>query len=464
MTNQFELLGNMMNNLKSLTSLDGRYQNAVEELQDIFSEYALIKSRVHVEIQWFKFLALELKLFSVSNDHLAQIEKIAEDLTLEDAAEIKTIEKTTNHDVKSVEYFLKKKFVLLGLGELQEWIHFSCTSADINNTSYALMLKKGKECLLTHWNGILEKCEDLAKLHKTVPMMSRTHGQPATPTTVGKEYVNFCWRIKREIQILSDLQVEAKMNGATGSFNAHHFAFPDVDWISASQKYLTDYLQVSPLLLTTQINPNNYISELLHCLIRLSSILIDLDRDMWGYISLGYFKQKLKAGEVGSSTMPHKVNPIDFENSEGNLGMGIALMQHLSTKLLNSRFQRDLTDSTVMRNLGAVFGYVLLGIKSAQKGLGKIDINEQIIADDLDNNWELLAEPIQTVMRVYGEENPYEKLKELTRGVKISQDKLAFFVDSLDKVPEDVKKRMKDLTPASYIGVATQLVDQYFRE
>ncbi len=454
----------IMNNLKSLTSLDGRYQKAVAELQDIFSEYGLMRSRVHVEVQWFKFLALELKLFDVSDEHLAQVEKIAKDFNVEDAQAIKDIEKTTNHDVKAVEYFLKEKFVDLGLSNLQEWIHFACTSADINNTSYALMLKKGKACLLEYFKSILTKCEELAKHHKTVPMMSRTHGQPATPTTVGKEFINFAWRIKREIQILSDLQVEAKMNGATGSFNAHHFVFPEIDWIEASQKYLTEYLEVKPLLLTIQINPNNYVSELLHCLIRLSSILIDLDRDMWGYISLGYFKQKLKAGEVGSSTMPHKVNPIDFENSEGNLGLAISLMQHLSTKLLNSRFQRDLTDSTVMRNLGAVFGYVLLGIKSAQKGLGKIDINEKAIADDLNNNWELLAEPIQTAMRVYGEENPYEKLKELTRGTKISQEELIAFVDGLSKVPEDVKKRMRDLTPASYIGVAVQLVDQYWKE
>jgi len=452
-----------MNNLRSLTALDGRYQKSIEVLQDIFSEYSLMKSRVFVEIQWLKFLAFELELFNISKEHLEQIESIGENFNMEHAQAIKVIEKTTNHDVKAVEYFLKKQFVSLGREELQEWIHFSCTSADINNTSYALMLKEGQKCLFGYFKSLLKKLEDLAKAYKTVPMMSRTHGQPATPTTVGKEYINFAWRMKREIQIFSNIQIEAKMNGATGNFNAHHFAFPDIDWIAASEKFLTDYLGVVPLLYTVQTNPNNYISELLHSLIRLSSILIDLDRDMWGYISLGYFKQKLKKGEVGSSTMPHKVNPIDFENSEGNLGMAIALMQHLSTKLLNTRFQRDLTDSTVMRNLGTVFGYTLLGIKSSQKGLEKIDMNEKILADDLNNHWELLAEPIQTVMRVYGEENPYEKLKELTRGVKISQDELAIFIDRLSKVPDDVKKRMKKLTPESYIGVAIRLVDQYFR-
>lgn len=452
-----------MDTLKALTSLDGRYEKATQELQDIFSEYALIKKRVYVEVQWFKFLSAELKFFTLTQDQIKAIDGIYDAFTVEDAAEVKSIEWTTNHDVKAVEYFLKNKFSSLGLGELQEWIHFSCTSADINNTSYALMLKDGKGCLTQYFQEILSTCETLAKQYKGISMMSRTHGQPATPTTVGKEFVNFSWRIKREIQTLSALKVEAKMNGATGNFNAHYFAYPDVDWVQMSEKFLSEYLEVTPLLFTIQINPNNYIAELLHVLIRLSSILIDLDRDLWGYISLGYFKQKLKKGEVGSSTMPHKVNPIDFENSEGNFGMAIALMEHLSTKLLNSRFQRDLTDSTVMRNLGAVFGYILLGIKSAGKGLGKIEINEQKISDDLDQNWELLAEPIQTVMRVYGEENPYEKLKELTRGAKITQQELSVFIDGLESVPEDMKERMKSLTPAGYVGLAKELVDKYFK-
>lgn len=451
-----------MNSLTALTSLDGRYQKATQELQDIFSEYALIKKRVYVEIQWFKFLAAELRLFSLTADQMDDIDRIFEKFTVQDAAEIKDIERTTNHDVKAVEYFLKRKFVSLGLDQWQEWIHFSCTSADINNTAYALMLKEGKGCLAHYFQELLSTCEELGKQYKSIPMMSRTHGQPATPTTVGKEFINFSWRINRELQKLNSFEVEAKINGATGNFNAHHFAYPDIDWAQASEQFLSTSLEVTPVLLTTQINPNNYIAELLHICIRLSSILIDLDRDVWGYISLGYFKQKLKKGEVGSSTMPHKVNPIDFENSEGNLGMAIALMEHLSTKLLKSRFQRDLTDSTVMRNMGAAFGYVLLGLKSSQKGLGKIEIDEQRITDDLNKNWELLAEPFQTMMRVYGEENPYEKLKELTRGAKISQAELSDFVDGLKAVPEDVKERMKSLTPTSYVGMAAKLVDLYF--
>ncbi len=453
-----------MDELKALGPLDGRYQKSVEELKDIFSEYGLIRSRVFVEIQWFRFLALELKLVKVSDDDLLRIEHILKDFDVQDAGEIKDIERTTNHDVKAVEYFIKGKLEELGLKALGEWVHFSCTSADINNTSYALMLKKGRARILEAFEGVLGKCEDLAKLYKAVPMMARTHGQPATPTTVGKEFVNFAWRIGREIQILKDIRIEAKMNGATGNFNAHQCSFPEVNWMEASQKYLSQYLEVSPLLFTTQINPNNYIAQLLHSFIRLSSILIDLDRDMWGYISLGYFKQKLKEGEVGSSTMPHKVNPIDFENSEGNFGIAISLMQHLSTKLLNSRFQRDLTDSTVMRNLGSVFGYVLLGIKSAQKGLSKLDINEEAIVGDLNSNWELLAEPIQTIMRVHGEENPYEKLKSLTRGAKISKTELAVFIEGLENVPHKVKENMKTLSPSNYIGLAPQLVDQYFLE
>ncbi|MCA9406547.1 MAG: adenylosuccinate lyase, partial [Candidatus Omnitrophica bacterium] len=431
--------------LEALTPLDGRYHKATKELGDIFSEYGLIKSRVYVEIQWFKFLADELKLFQLSTEDWSKVEAIYTGFTPTDGEEVKNIEATTNHDVKAVEYFLKRQLVSAGLGAFQEWVHFSCTSADINNTSYSLMIRRGRECLLAHFKDVLTRCEELAKLYKTIPMMSRTHGQPATPTTVGKEFINFAWRIRREINVLKALPIEAKLNGATGSFNAHHFTFPTISWPEASRKFLEDYLKVSPLMFTTQINPNHYISEIFHCLIRLSSTLIDLDRDMWGYISLGYFKQKLREGEVGSSTMPHKVNPIDFENSEGNLGIAISLLQHLSTKLLNSRFQRDLTDSTVMRNIGVVFGYILLSLKSTLKGLDKIELNAERTLKDLNDNWELLAEPVQTVMRVYGEENPYEKLKALTRGVKISQKELAEFTDQLTRVPDEVKEKMKAL-------------------
>lgn len=451
-----------MNHLSALTSLDGRYQSATEELQNIFSEVSLIKSRIFVEIQWFKFLSTQLELFELSEKDILNIDQIYENFSVNDAVSVKNIEKTTNHDVKAVEYFLKEKVETIGLTDFSQWIHFSCTSADINNISYALMLKEGRIVLLKHFQAVLDRIEGLAKDYKSIPMMSRTHGQPATPTTVGKEFINFAWRIKKEMESILAVDVECKLNGATGSFNAHYFALPGIDWVKASSQFVTESLKLKPLLWTTQINPNNYIAQLLHALVRLSSIMIDLDRDVWGYISLGYFKQKLKEGEVGSSTMPHKVNPIDFENSEGNLGLGISLANHMATKLLNSRFQRDLTDSTVMRNLGSVFGYVLLALKSTQKGLSKIEINEKAIADDLNNNWTLLAEPIQTVMRVHGEENPYEKLKMLTRGAQITQDELSAFVDSLTKVPADVKARMKNLTPTTYVGLASELVDLYF--
>lgn len=453
-----------MEQLTALTPLDGRYKKSTEELRNIFSEFGLIKMRVFVELQWFKFLNLELKLFTLPQGKLDQIEEINAGYNLEDARRIKDIEEKTNHDVKAVEYFIKERFKEIGLEGYVEWVHFSCTSEDINNASYALMLKDGRQCILKYTKELLDVLENKANNYKSIPMMGRTHGQPATPTTVGKEFVNFAWRVKREMNHIQLCDIQAKLNGATGNFNAHLAAFPEIDWHKASHKFLEEYLKVIPLSFTTQINPYSYIAELMHCLIRLASILIDLDRDMWGYISLGYFKQKLKDGEIGSSTMPHKVNPIDFENSEGNLGLAIALMEHLSVKLLNSRFQRDLTDSTVMRNLGPVFGYVVLGLKSAIKGLGKIEVNEQCLADDLNNNWELLAEPVQTVMRTFGEHNPYEKLKALTRGKKITAQILSEFIDSLENVPEDVRKRIKALTPSNYIGMADKLVDAYFKE
>jgi adenylosuccinate lyase len=309
---------------------------------------------------------------------------------------------------------------------------------------------------------VIEKIESYAKEYKSVPMMSRTHGQPATPTTVGKELVNFAWRLRIELTNLKLLYVHAKMNGASGNFNAHHFVFPETNWIDASEKFISQYLGLTPILYTTQINPNNYLSEMLHNLVRIASTIIDLDRDMWGYISLGYFKQKTIAGEVGSSTMPHKVNPIDFENSEGNMGMAIPMMEHLAVKLLNSRFQRDLTDSTVLRNLGAVWGYCLIGLNSTIKGLDKIAINKEVLENDLKANPELLAEAIQTAMRVFNEDNPYEKLKSLTRGQRISADDISQFVDDLEKVPQELKQRMKQLTVDRYTGLAEKLVDHYF--
>jgi adenylosuccinate lyase len=453
-----------MNDIKALTVLDGRYKRVTKDLNDIFSEYGLIKYRTVVEINWLIFILKELKFANAGKEDFAKIESVLTDFNEQSALRVKEIESETNHDVKAVEYYIKEELERKGLGGIKEWVHFACTSDDINNTAYALMLKEGKEYISGNLAELLKKLEELAILNKKIPMMSRTHGQPASPTTVGKEFINFAHRIRVENDNLNQVVIEGKMNGATGNYNAHYFAFPDIDWIKASRNFIKDYLKIEPLTLTTQINPNNYISKMLHTLIRSASIMIDLDRDMWGYISHGYFKQITKKGEVGSSTMPHKVNPIDFENSEGNLGLAISMMEHVSVKLLNSRFQRDLTDSTVLRNMGTLFGYFLIGIKSTMRGLGKIKTNKDMLLEDLQKNPELLAEPIQTVMRVYEEENPYEKLKELTRGVKITQEVLENFIDSLEKVPSEVKDRMKALTPETYIGLAEQLVDEYFKE
>ncbi|MDA3895337.1 MAG: adenylosuccinate lyase [Desulfobacteraceae bacterium] len=451
-----------MDSIKAISVFDGRYRRYTKELNEIFSEYGLIKHRVFVEIQWLKFLFEELGFETVSKEEIRQIDTIVSNFNADAAVQIKDIEKETNHDVKAVEYFIKDKLTEMGMAHLKEWVHFACTSDDINNTSYALIVKEGRGKLVGNLTLVIEKIESYAKEYKGVPMMSRTHGQPATPTTAGKELVNFAWRLRIELTNLKLLYVHAKMNGASGNFNAHHFVFPETNWIEASEKFISQYLGLTPILYTTQINPNNYLSEILHNLIRIASTIIDLDRDMWGYISLGYFKQKTIPGEVGSSTMPHKVNPIDFENSEGNMGMAIPIMEHLAVKLLNSRFQRDLTDSTVLRNLGAVWGYLLIGLNSTIKGLSKIAINKEALENDLKANPELLAEAIQTAMRIFKEENPYEKLKNLTRGRRISADDISQFVDDLEKVPEELKQRMKKLTVDRYTGLAEKLVDHYF--
>ncbi|MBU1168891.1 MAG: adenylosuccinate lyase [Proteobacteria bacterium] len=453
-----------MESIMALSVLDGRYKRLTNELRDTFSEYGLIKFRVRVEIEWLKFLVRDLKLADISEADLTKADGIMAAFNGDSALRVKAIEKTTNHDVKAVEYYIKEELDRSGLSAIREWVHFSCTSDDINNTAYALMIKEGISLVLVVMKNLLDVIETLALTYKGQAMMSRTHGQPATPTTTGKEMVNFAWRLRKEIRVMEALEIEAKMNGATGNFNAHVFAFPDIDWIAAEKRFITDCLGLKPLLYTTQINPNSYISQTLHSMIRAAAIIIDIDRDMWGYISLGYFKQKLKDGEVGSSTMPHKVNPIDFENSEGNMGIAISMMEHLSVKLLQSRFQRDLTDSTVLRNMGALFGYYLIGLKNAIKGMGKLELNRDAILKDLHENQELLAEPIQTVMRVYGEDKPYEKLKELTRGVKITRKTLSDFIAKLTKIPPEVKERMMELSPETYTGLAEQLVDEYFRE
>jgi len=450
-----------MDSIQAISVFDGRYSRYTLDLKELFSEYGLIKHRVFVEIEWLKFLFAELHLESVSADELARIDAVYDKFDAVSAVAVKAIEKETNHDVKAVEYFIKQKLSEAGMEHLKEWVHFGCTSDDINNIAYALMVKSGRTLLADDIASLIAKIDDIARQYKGVPMMSRTHGQPATPTTVGKEMVNFGWRLRVELTNFQSLYVQAKMNGASGNFNAHQFVFPEINWIDASEKFISGYLGLMPILYTTQINPNNYLSEILHNMIRIASTIIDFDRDMWGYISLGYFKQKSIPGEVGSSTMPHKVNPIDFENSEGNMGMAIALMEHLAVKLLNSRFQRDLTDSTVLRNLGAVWGYMVIGLKSILKGLSKVSINQETIETDLEANPELLAEAIQTAMRVYKEDNPYEKLKNLTRGRRITMNDIGEFVDRLEKVPEEVKLRMKDLTVSRYTGVAEKLVEHY---
>ncbi|HMA68806.1 MAG TPA: adenylosuccinate lyase, partial [Candidatus Mcinerneyibacterium sp.] len=371
-----------MDNIKNISVVDGRYAGYVKELKDIFSEYGLIKKRVFVEIKWLIYLSRELKLYELSEKEENRLFDIYNEFDKNSALKVKDIEKKTNHDVKAVEYYIKKSLEKINLNRLKEWVHFSCTSEDINNTSYALMMKEGKNILLGNMSKLLSKIEKIAKKYKNIPMMAKTHGQPASPTTVGKEFINFAYRLKEEKKELEKHLVEGKFNGATGNYNAHHFAFDNINWIEKNEKFIKNYLNIKPILFTTQINPYSYFSKFFHILIRFSSILIDFDRDMWGYISFDYFKQKLKEGEVGSSTMPHKVNPIDFENSEGNLGISISLMEHLSTKLLNSRFQRDLTDSTVLRNIGLVFSYQLIAMKKTLNGLDKIEINKSKIKED----------------------------------------------------------------------------------
>ncbi|MFO7736342.1 MAG: adenylosuccinate lyase [bacterium] len=452
----------MSDSLKSISVHDGRYRKHTEVLGDILSEYGLIRHRVYVEVKWLQFLSRELEIFQ--NARISETESIIEGFNPESARMIKSIEKTTNHDVKSVEYFIKKKLVDMGMADISEFVHFACTSEDINNTAYALMIKKARKLLCDRFLAVHSLLEEKAEKYADLSMMSRTHGQPASPTTLGKELINFAWRMRKEIKLLEILPEEAKMNGASGNFNAHYIAFPHINWHESSRKFISEYLELTPLSWTTQINPYHYISHMLHNIIRLASVVIDIDRDIWGYISLNYFKQKKKENEVGSSTMPHKINPINFENSEGNMGMAISIMEHLSTKLLNSRFQRDLTDSTVLRNLGSVFGYLFISTDNLISGLSRIDADESVIKADLEAHPELLSEAVQTVMRVFGEKNPYEKMKAMTRGKKTTMDDIRTFIDNLESVPEKVKKRLKKMTPSSYTGIASELVKSYRKE
>ncbi len=447
--------------LNALSPLDGRYQSKLDALRPYFSEYALIKHRAWVEVEWLKALSAapalqEIAPFSVET--IAELDLAIASFSEADATQVKAIEARTNHDVKALEYWLKEKFE--GNPEVKkasEFIHFACTSEDINNLSHGLMLKGARNnVILPFLSNVIDRLTELATQLADTAMLSRTHGQTASPTTVGKEFANVVYRLQRQQKQLKNNEILGKINGAVGNFNAHLSAYPNFDWESFAQTFVT-HLGLTYNPYTIQIEPHDYMAELYDTLARINTIFIDINRDIWGYISVGYFKQKVKAGEIGSSTMPHKVNPIDFENSEGNLGLANAVLRHMAEKLPVSRWQRDLTDSTVLRNMGVGLGYTLLGYDSCLRGLNKLEANFEKLAADLDNSWEVLAEPIQTVMRRYGIENPYEQLKELTRGKGgIHKQSLHTFIQDL-KIPADAKQLLLEMTPASYIGKAAEL-------
>jgi adenylosuccinate lyase len=450
----------MSDALTALSPLDGRYAGKVDALRPIFSESGLLRARVKVEIEWLLALAAEpgiVELQPFSADAAARLRALAERFSVGDAARVKAIEATTNHDVKAVEYFIKE--TLQGdpeLGPALEFVHFACTSEDINNLSYALMLSEARRVvLLPKLDALIEKLVAIAHEHAALPMLSRTHGQAASPTTVGKELANVVARLRRQREVLAALPMPGKINGAVGNYNAHVAAYPGIDWIAFSRRFV-ESLGLDWQAYTTQIEPHDGIAELCDACKRIDTIAIDLCRDVWGYISQGYFRQAVKAGEVGSSTMPHKVNPIDFENAEGNLGIASALFEHFAAKLPISRWQRDLTDSTVLRALGTAFGHMLIGFDSLQRGLGKLSANPERLAADLDAAWEVLAEAVQTVMRRHGLPNPYEQLKALTRGQGITETSMRDFIASLG-LPDDAKQRLLDMTPGSYTGLAEGL-------
>lgn len=447
--------------LNAVSPLDGRYAKHIDPLRPIFSEYGLIKKRVHIEIEWLVALSLDPELKEIPRFNQTTQKKLktaAHKFSLKDAQAVKTIEQTTNHDVKAIEYWLKKTFKNnKSVMKVSEFIHFACTSEDINNLAYALMLKEGIEnVILPKIEAIKNDLKGFAKQYADVALLARTHGQTASPTTLGKEFANVAYRLERQIKSLKTQPILGKINGAVGNFNAHLIAYPKKDWNKFSQKFIKD-LGLSYNEYTTQIEPHDFAAEIFNNLSLINTILIDLNRDIWSYISIGYFKQRMKKNEVGSSTMPHKVNPIDFENSEGNLGLANAILRHLSEKLPISRWQRDLTDSTVLRNIGVAFGYGLIAYQSLGRGLGKLQVNQVRINEDLDNAWEVLAEPIQTMMRKRGIANPYEKLKELTRGNQnIDRISLHQFINTLE-LPMQDKKTLLNLTPQSYIGLAAKL-------
>ena len=449
-----------MNQLTALSPIDGRYASKVDSLRPFLSEFGLIKARVTVEVRWLQSLARHEdigELAPFDDETNAFLDAIVSEFSEADAQAIKDIERTTNHDVKAVEYFLKDKFRSNPkLIDSLEFIHFACTSEDINNLSYALMLKDSRQLVAGQMTALVDSIAKLATTYAGVPMLSRTHGQTASPTTLGKEMANVAYRLARQVKQFYAVELLGKINGAVGNYNAHLSAYPDVDWQAHAQQFISEDLGLTFNPYTTQIEPHDYIAELFDVLKRFNTVLIDFNRDVWQYISLGFFKQKLKAGEVGSSTMPHKVNPIDFENSEGNLGVANAMLAHLGEKLPISRMQRDLSDSTVLRNIGVGLAQSVIAYEACLKGIGKLEINPERLAQDLDNAQEVLAEPIQTIMRRYRVENPYEKLKALTRGNAMTRQMMLDFIDSgeLDAVPEADKARLRELTPATYIGNA----------
>ena len=448
-----------LNSLTAISPIDGRYGGKTADLRPIFSEYGLIRSRITVEIRWLQSLAAHPDINEVpafSDATQAALETVITGFSEADAQRVKDIERTTNHDVKAVEYLIKEK--IAGNTELEnvsEFVHFACTSEDINNLSHALMLREGRDAvLLPQIDGVISAVRDLAHRYADQPMLSRTHGQPASPTTLGKELANVVARLRRQREQITAVPLLGKINGAVGNYNAHLAAYPEIDWAAHARAFVESLgIEWNPY--TIQIEPHDFMAELFDAVARFNTVLIDFCRDVWGYISIGYFKQKTVAGEIGSSTMPHKVNPIDFENAEGNLGIANALFDHFALKLPVSRWQRDLTDSTVLRNMGVGLAYTTIALQSALRGIGKLEIDAQRLAVDLDANWEVLAEPIQTVMRRYGIEQPYEKLKSLTRGQRIDQVGMQAFIDSLD-LPDTVKAALKKLTPASYIGNAAE--------
>ncbi|CRK85523.1 Adenylosuccinate lyase [Candidatus Providencia siddallii] len=451
-----------LSSLTAISPIDGRYFDKVNELRGIFSEFGLLKFRVQVEILWLQKLSFstqikEIPLFDTNT--ISFLNKIIIDFSEKDAMRIKKIEKTTNHDIKAVEYFLKEKVINIPiLRSISEFIHFACTSEDINNISYALMLKKAREeVLLPYFRGLIDKIKKMAIKYRNLTLLSRTHGQPATPSTIGKEFANVVYRLERQYRQIEMIEILGKINGSVGNYNAHMFAYPEVNWHKFSEEFIVSLgIKWNPF--TTQIEPHDYISEIFDCISRFNTILIDFNRDIWGYIAINHFKQKIVTTEIGSSSMPHKINPIDFENSEGNLGIANSILKHLSGKLPISRWQRDLTDSTVLRNVGVAIAYSLIAYNSMMKGLNKLEINKQSLLDELEKNWVVLAEPIQVIMRRYQIEKPYEKLKDLTRGKIITYENIKQFINSLN-IPDHEKTRLKELTPLNYIGYANKIID-----